>query len=212
MQRVWVRIRDFVLSPIGLAASILCALLLLLAGFLWFREVSYAHPGPARATALLAVVVLLLGWVIVRLQAQRRGDRAPCLLGLELLTGRWRTFESQPSDSAILHEQFLITLSVAQLAYNQYEQIRFIRYFPGFKIRGGAFLIQPGQSIPRVFKFGWCPLIACMKRVLVMDNLLLFKGVPEVRWDAIAEQLFHCPDVICNAGCHSRGDGLPFLR
>ncbi|HXV99284.1 MAG TPA: hypothetical protein VEC93_12755, partial [Anaerolineae bacterium] len=77
----------------------------------------------------------------------------PRLMGLELLVERWQTFEPKQGESAILHEQFTIAQSIAQLKYSHVEEVRFINYFSGFKIESGAFLIQPGQQMPLVLKF-----------------------------------------------------------
>jgi hypothetical protein len=84
---------------------------------------------------------------------QRTPERQPRLIGLELLVERWQSFAPKQADSVILHEQFLIAQSIARLAYGQDSEIRFVNYFPGFKIKGGAFLIQPGQNMPLVLKF-----------------------------------------------------------
>jgi hypothetical protein len=54
---------------------------------------------------------------------------------------------------------------------------------------GAGFALRSGRwSETRIVTYyRWCPSIACMRRLLVVDNLLLFKGVPKVRRDAIAE-------------------------
>jgi hypothetical protein len=77
----------------------------------------------------------------------------PRLIGLELLFERWQTFNPQPDDSVILHEQIAIARSMAQQHYLSARKIQFIKYFAGFKIKGGAFLIQPEQQLPLVLKF-----------------------------------------------------------
>jgi len=77
----------------------------------------------------------------------------PRLTGLELLVERWRRFKPQPDDSAILHEQIAIAQSIAQQHYPSVSKIQFIKYFAGFKIKSGAFLIQAEQQLPLVLKF-----------------------------------------------------------
>jgi hypothetical protein len=156
MRRVLTRVRSFVLSSVGRGTVILFGVLVIGAVFLWRREISYAHPGPAIALALLAVVVLVIGLVISALQAQeaqKTPSRGPRLTGLELFVERWKNFGPEQHHSEILHQQFLIALSLAQLTYPEYDEIRFVKYFSGFKIRGGAFLFQPGQDAPLVLKF-----------------------------------------------------------
>jgi hypothetical protein len=153
MRDVLARVRDSVLSPVGFGTVILFLALVVGAVVLWRREISYAHPGPAIATALLAVTVFVIGLVINALQVQETPSRRPGVIGLELLVKRWQTFGPKQRDSAILYEQFSIAQSIAELVYNQVDEIRFLRYFSGFKIKGGAFLLQPGQSTPLVSKF-----------------------------------------------------------
>ncbi len=156
MRRVLTRVRNFVLSSVGSGTVVLFGVLVIGAVILWRREISYAHPGPTIAIALLAVVVLVIGLVINTLQAQEAHEtpsRGPRLTGLELLIERWKNFGPEQHHSEILHQQFSIALSLTQLAYREYDEIRFVKYFSGFKIRGGAFLFQPGQDIARVLKF-----------------------------------------------------------
>ncbi|MFQ5613139.1 MAG: phosphotransferase [Anaerolineae bacterium] len=150
MQKWRARIHGFILNPIGLGAIILAILFGLAAAVLWAREMSYAHPGPAIAALALTVVILIVGLVINSLKLETP-DSMPRLIGLELLVERWREFKPKGPDSAILSEQFSIAQSIAQRDYKQ--DIRFIKYFAGFKIKSGAFLVQPGANIPRVLKF-----------------------------------------------------------
>lgn len=160
MRDTWTNIRDFVtnfrMNPIMLGTVILFVLLACSAGLLWWGEISYIHPGPAFAAVGSAVVILVVGLVINNLQAQRnviRPGRLPRIIGLEVLVERWKRFEREERDRAILYEQFWIALSMAQLAYGHLQEIRLIKYFSGFKIKGGAFLLQPGQDSPQVLKF-----------------------------------------------------------
>ena len=110
MRRVLTRVRYFVLSSVGRGTIILFAVLVIGAVILWTREISYAHPGPAIAMALLAVVVLVVGLVINALRAEESFSHGPSLSGLELLVERWSNFGPEQHHSEILHQQFSIAL------------------------------------------------------------------------------------------------------
>jgi hypothetical protein len=170
------KIHAFIATPMAIISIIIFVLLVLGAGVLWIREISYDHPGPAIAAAMLAVVALIVGLVgsvnndlyarnrellqkIDTLQAhlshlpQGGLDPPPRLMGLELLVERWQQFEPQQTDSEILYEQFSIAQSIAQLNYSEVDKFCLVKYFPGFKINSGAFHIQPGLKMPFVLKF-----------------------------------------------------------
>lgn len=203
MRHMWAKLRVFLLNPVGLGTVILFSGLILGATLLWIRGISYAHPGPAIATALLAVAILIVGLVINALQTQETPSRQPRLIGLELLVDRWRKFTPRQHDSEILSQQFSITLSLARLAYREHDEIRVIKYFSGFKIRGGAFLLQPGQEIPRVLKFDSLDNIEAevdRYKHCVKDHLGFTPGEPSVptqrygtiegqKWGAIVYKL-----------------------
>lgn len=200
MQRAWLKIRSFILTP--LTRVIISGIFLaIMAGLFWFEKISSAHPEPTITMAMLAVMVLIVGLAINNLRATNKAlsqqadtlrsnnsklahkagilratNRAllqemdvlqaqindipqeimegqPRLMGLELLVERWQTFEPKQGESAILHEQFSIAQSIAQLKYSHADEVHFINYFSGFKIESGAFLIQPGHQMPLVLKF-----------------------------------------------------------
>jgi hypothetical protein len=153
MRDRWAKIHDFI-NPnlIKLGAINLFALLTLSAGLLWLGEISYVYPGPAIAALILAFIMLPVGWVLAGLWQVHNIPHVR-VLGLELLTYRWQEFKPKAIDSVILHEQTAIALSVAQLAYQRFDQIRLLKAFPGAKIRGGAFLLQAGPESPLVLKF-----------------------------------------------------------
>jgi hypothetical protein len=153
MQDRWAKIHAFI-NPnlIKFSVITLFALLILGAGLLWLGRISYIYPGPSWAALGLAIIVALLGWFLADFW-QFNNPPPVRVLGLELLTQRWQAFMPKDRDSVILYEQIGIVMSVAQLAYHRFSEIRLIKIFPGSKIKSGAFLLQPGLDSPLVLKF-----------------------------------------------------------
>jgi hypothetical protein len=143
---------DLIQNPIRCGSLAVSILLGLGAMMLGAREVSYVYPGPAIAVGGVAVVALVVGWVIGDLWHIHHGSPAR-VLGLELLVNRWQEFEPKERDSVILYQQIATALSMADLAYKRFDEIRFVKVFPGTKVRSGAFLIQPGNDRSLVLKF-----------------------------------------------------------
>lgn len=152
MRDLWLTALDFIRNPIRGATLIVFGVLSVGAVVLAIKHGSYVHPGPAIAAGGLAIIVLMVGLVIDELW--RAHHISPTrVLGLELLADRWQAFEPKERDSVILFEQISITLSVAELAYDRCVEISFIKTFPDTKIKGGTFLLKPGEDLPLVFKF-----------------------------------------------------------
>ena len=160
----WEKIRNFILNPIGFGSIVLFMIMLLGAGFLWTQGISYEYPGPAVAIAMLAAAIFLVGVGIndlqlksSRLRSNKESKTAgllPLVSGLELLVERWQGFKPNKDDRQILNVQIQIALSIMQLHYSGSSQIRFIKYFPGAKIKSGAFLLTASPNItPLVLKF-----------------------------------------------------------
>jgi thiamine kinase-like enzyme len=165
----WVKVHAFLRhNPVALIVVILTALLAGATVVLSVREISYTSPGPAIATAGLAIVILIVGLAISDLQAQNRklsaelarlqGEeiiprRLPRVLGLEVLVNRWRELkpELDDNDRAKMYDQLLI----AQQIFNRRgaQKITFIKAFPGSKLEGGAFLVRPENMEAQVLKF-----------------------------------------------------------
>lgn len=152
MRDVRAKAVGFIRNPIWCGTLILSGLLSIGAVVLGVRQISCVHPGPAIAVGGLAMVVLMVGWVIGDLWRAHYSPPAR-VLGLELLFNRWQAFEPKERDSVILYEQIMIALSIAELAYKRFDEISFIKTFPGTKIKSGTFLLQPGQDSPLVLKF-----------------------------------------------------------
>ncbi len=187
MQKLSSIIKHYIWGPIALIAIILCGLMAAGAIMLWIQELSYTHPGPARAVAMLALVFLIIGLVIQRLQVQRNPHRRPRIIGLELLVERWQQFERQQADSEadseILYEMFAIAQSIAQLKYSDLYKFRFLKYFSGFNIKSGAFLVQADNHIPLVLKFDSVTNIKTeieRYKSCVAGRLNLMPGEPEI--------------------------------
>jgi hypothetical protein len=165
----WVKVHAFIKhNLIVLISVILTALLAGSAVALLLGHISYAAPGPAIATAGLALVILMVGFAIAGFQAQNRklsadltrwqGEakipgRLPRVFGLEVLVNRWQEFKPRldENDRAKLYDQLLI----AQQIFNKRgaQKITFIKAFPGSKLEGGAFLVRPENMEAQVLKF-----------------------------------------------------------
>ena len=67
----------------------------------------------------------------------------------------WQQFKPEDSAREILNEQISIVLSTLRLHYDSADEVRFIRYFPGAKLKSGAFLLQTSRPNckPIVLKF-----------------------------------------------------------
>lgn len=152
MQDIRAKAVGFIRNPIWCGTLIVFGLLSIGAVVLGVRQISYVHPEPAIAVGGLALIVLMVGWVISDLWRAHYSSPAR-VLGLELLFNRWQAFEPRERDSEILYEQISIALSIAELAYSRLDEIRFVKSFPGTKIKSGTFLLQPGTESQLVLKF-----------------------------------------------------------
>jgi hypothetical protein len=161
--------RNFIKRNLIMVITIVVAGLFAIgAGWLGLGEISYLHPGPAIAAAGLAFVVLIVGLVMNDLLAQNQNLSAevtrlqeklkqpihlPRVIGLDILVNRWQEFkpELDDNDRAKMYDQLLI----AQQIFNRKgtQRITFIKAFPGSKLEGGAFLVQPENMEAQVLKF-----------------------------------------------------------
>lgn len=167
----------FIKKDLILILTIIFVILLFLgSGFLAWQEFSYNYPGPALAAFGLAIVIFLVGLAINNLQSENKTAlqklearsheldvlkeksvaprRLPHIIGLEFLVERWKTFSPQQQDKLILAQQISIAISIAQLEFSSLDEIYFITYFPGSKIKSGAFLLKTSSTEkPMVLKF-----------------------------------------------------------
>jgi hypothetical protein len=160
------------LNPYGLFGIVLFVISTGYTVWLWQEQKNYNYPAPVWVHALGTLLLLFLLAVtsdlfvravdisIVVTQSSPKGgmgiDRAmtsPSILGLELLVERWHLFGVDTRQSWILSEQFAILQSVVEENYHNQSKVRLLKYFSGAKPRGGAFLMQADDQIPRVLKF-----------------------------------------------------------
>src|SRR5262245_55106023 len=150
-----VRVRDFIKRNLIMLIAVLVAVLFAgEAGWLWLGEIWYQHPGPAIAATGLAFVVLIVGLVINALsQEVKQSSRLPRVIGLDILVNRWQAFKPELDDDD--REKIYDQLLIAQQIFNRKgtRSITFIKAFPGSKLEGGAFLVQPENMEPQVLKF-----------------------------------------------------------
>jgi hypothetical protein len=139
------------IHPIKAITLILFGLFSIGAVILGVNRLSFLYPGPAIAVGGLALIVLMVGWVLGDLWGARFVPLVR-VLGLEFLSNRWQSFQPKGRDSAILDTHIRIVLSIAELAFPGLDELRFIKAFPGNKIRGGAFLLRSGEARPLVLK------------------------------------------------------------
>jgi hypothetical protein len=187
----------------GTITILLSIVLIIIAIIFWVSGISIVYPGPTFVAGGLAVIILIVGLIVrseindlsnkgSRLEAEneklknevRAPDRLPRIVGLELLVERWKKFEPDEHHQEILNEHISILLSIAQLHYHTNDELHFIKYFHGTKIKGGAFLLTALPNIaPFVLKFDSLANISKEKRNYESCVQEFLGNIPGKPWD-----------------------------